>query len=84
MNTRHKRSAVVVTSLVLAGLLGGCTSTKQEAPTTTTTPTTTTPTSTPSVTPTEHDLDPSGANKFTPTHIVTPPPPTGGQGEHFQ
>ena len=89
MNTLRTRSslAVVAATVALVGLAAGCSGTKQEAPTTTTTPTTTTPTTVmpqPTVEPSEKDLSPTGPNKFTPTHVVTPAPPTGGQGEHFQ
>jgi hypothetical protein len=89
VNTLRTRNslAVVAATVALVGLAAGCSSTKQEAPTTT--PTTTTPTATtvmpqPTVEPSENDLNPSGPNKFTPTHVVTPAPPTGGEGEHIQ
>jgi hypothetical protein len=35
------------------------------------------------VSPTEKAIEPGGGNKFTPTHVVTPAPPTGGgKGGH--
>jgi hypothetical protein len=32
------------------------------------------------VAPTENQMDPTGGNKFTPTHVEPPPPPTGRRG----
>jgi hypothetical protein len=88
MNTlrTHRSLAVAAAAAALVGLAAGCSSTKQEAPTTT--PSSTSPTSTvestqPSVAPTENQVTPSGANSFTPTHVQMPSPPTAGAGEHF-
>lgn len=87
LRTRHSLAlaAGVAATAALVGLAAGCSSTKQEAPTTT--PSSTSPTTTESsqspVTPTENDLSPNGANSFTPTHVQMPSPPTAGAGEHF-
>lgn len=49
------------------------------APTTTSTATTTAP-APPPPSPTEKQVQPSGGNKFTPTHVEPPAPPTGRRG----
>ncbi|WP_369806778.1 hypothetical protein [Mycobacterium sp. E802] len=51
-----------------------------ETTTPTTTTTTTMSTSPAPVAPTEKNVVPSGANKFTPTHAGPPAPPTGRHG----
>jgi len=79
MMTIKQRVALAAAAAALVGLGAGCTSTKEGPAPSTTTPSTTVTTSTtaPEVAPSEKNIDPSGANKFTPTHIVLPPPPTG-------
>jgi hypothetical protein len=57
----------------------------EKAPATSTTPTTTATATTsqpapPPPAPTEKKIDPSGGNKFTPTHVEPPAPPTGRRG----
>jgi hypothetical protein len=57
----------------------------EKAPATSTTPTTTATATTsqpapPLPAPTEKKIDPSGGNKFTPTHVEPPAPPTGRRG----
>lgn len=72
------RVAVTLGGLVLAVVLSGCGGGEKEAPSTSTsTPTT----SSPPVTPTEKGLDPTGANKFTPS-VHAPPAPTAIPGSH--
>lgn len=77
MMTSGRRWAVGAAAVALIGLSAGCTSTKNEAPAPSPTTTTTTPSTEPTVAPSEKRLDPTESNKFTPTHIVLPTPPTG-------
>lgn len=86
---RLAATAGLAALIAMGGLVAACGTSEQPAPSTPTTTTTTTTTTTaapgtaPSVQPTEKGIDPGGANKFTPTHIVTPAPPTGGgKGGH--
>ena len=64
-------------AIVTMGVLTACGGEKKEEPTTSTTTTT----STPSVSPTEKGLDPTGGNKFTPT-VKAPPPATAIPGDN--
>lgn len=76
---RLAATAGLAALIAMGGLAVACGTGGEEAPSTPTTTTTTAP----SVEPTEKGLNPDGGNKFTPTHIVTPAPPTGGgKGGH--
>ncbi|MHC9291365.1 hypothetical protein ACRCUN_02810 [Mycobacterium sp. LTG2003] len=81
---RLAATAGLAALIAMGGFAVACGTGGEEAPSTpTTTTTTTTTTTAPSVEPTEKGLNPDGGNKFTPTHIVTPAPPTGGgKGGH--
>lgn len=84
---RFAATAGLAALVTLGGLTAACGTGGEKAPstpTTTTTTTTTTPATTaPSVAPTEKSISPGGGNLFTPTHVVTPAPPTGGgKGGH--
>jgi hypothetical protein len=83
--SRRIAATAGLAALVTLGGLTACGTGGEKAPSTpTTTTTTTTPTTTaPSVAPTEKSINPGGGNLFTPTHVVTPAPPTGGgKGGH--
>lgn len=86
LRRRLAATAGLAALIAMGGLVAACGTSEQPAPSTPTTTTTTTtaaPGTAPSVQPTEKGIDPGGANKFTPTHIVTPAPPTGGgKGGH--
>lgn len=77
------RLTAVLGGVVLAVVMSGCGGGEKESPSTSSsTPgTSTSTTSSPSVTPTEKGLDPTGANKFTPS-VHAPPAPTAIPGSH--
>jgi hypothetical protein len=60
--------------IAMVGLTAACGGNAPQGPSSTTTTTTTTTT----VSPTEKVINPTGGNQFTPTHVITPAPPTGG------
>jgi hypothetical protein len=69
--------------VAMIGLTAACGSSEKapETSTTTTTTTTTAPSSTPSVTPTEKSINPTGGNLFTPP-VKAPPAPTAIPGDN--
>ncbi|WP_166902985.1 hypothetical protein [Mycobacterium sp. DL440] len=81
-----RRLAVTAASAAAVGMVGltacgtGEKAPETTTPTTTTTTTTTTPSAPPPVEPTEKQVTPGGANKFTPTHVEPAAPPTGRHG----
>ncbi|BBX35510.1 hypothetical protein MMAG44476_00700 [Mycolicibacterium mageritense DSM 44476 = CIP 104973] len=85
---RRLAAAAGLAALITLGGLTACGTGGEKEPstpttTTTTTTTTTAPSSAPTVAPTEKSINPGGGNLFTPTHVVTPAPPTGGgKGGH--
>ncbi|MCV7230467.1 hypothetical protein [Mycolicibacterium komossense] len=81
MTTRHtagRRTVAVLAAVatVATGALSACS--KEEKPTP---PTSTSTTTSPSATPTEKGLDPTGGNKFTPT-VKAPTPATAIPGDN--
>jgi hypothetical protein len=91
MRTKHtSRRAVAVVggaAFITMGLIAGCGTSGNQAPSTTPTTTTTTtesaPSSTtePTVSPTEKGLSPTGGNSFAPP-VLAPPAPTEPPGIH--
>ncbi|MDV3127383.1 hypothetical protein M1247_20835 [Mycobacterium sp. 21AC1] len=84
--SRRLAATAGIAAIIGMGGLAAC-GTEEQAPETTTpatTTTTTTPTTPstapPPVEPTEKNITPGGGNKFTPTHVETPAPPTGRRG----
>lgn len=78
-----RRLAAAAASAAIIGVVGlSACGTGEKAPETTTpTPTTTTTTTTtPPAAPTEKQVTPGGANRFTPTHVEPAAPPTGRHG----
>jgi hypothetical protein len=76
---RRIAAAVGGTAIVaMVGLTAACGSDEEKAPETTTT---TTESSTPSVSPTEKSINPTGGNLFTPS-IKAPPAPTAPPGDN--
>ena len=74
--TRRIAATVGISAAILAGALTACGSEK-EAPT----PSTETSTTTPSVSPTEKSINPTGGNLFTPS-VKAPPAPTAIPGDN--
>ena len=73
---RRIAAAVGGTAIVaMIGLTAACGTEEEKAPETTTT------TTTPSLSPTEKSINPTGGNLFTP-EIKAPPAPTGEPGTH--
>jgi hypothetical protein len=78
---RVAAGAGIAAIISMGALTAACGGGQEEQPTTTTTTTTTS--ESPTVAPTEKSINPTGGNQFTPTHVVTPAPPTGGgKGGH--
>ncbi|MFV8166116.1 hypothetical protein ACNQVK_29125 [Mycobacterium sp. 134] len=79
-----RRLAAAAASVAIVGMVGlSACGTGEKAPETTSpTPTTTTTTTTapPPAEPTEKQVTPGGANRFTPTHVEPAAPPTGRHG----
>lgn len=79
-----RRLAAAAASAAIIGMVGlSACGTGEKAPETTSpTPTTTTTTTAapPPVAPTEKQVTPGGANRFTPTHVEPAAPPTGRHG----
>ncbi|MFN6551815.1 hypothetical protein ACP6C7_14065 [Mycolicibacterium septicum] len=79
-----RRLAAAAASVAIVGMVGlSACGTGEKAPETTSpTPTTTTTTTTPPppAAPTEKQVTPGGANRFTPTHVEPAAPPTGRHG----
>jgi hypothetical protein len=75
-----------VVAIIAMGALASACGGGEKAPSTSTTSTTTATTATsaspapPPPSPTEKQMTPGGPNKFTPTHVEPPAPPTGRRG----
>ncbi len=67
--------------VAMVGLTAACGGGSEKAPETSTTTTTTAPSSSPSVTPTEKSINPTGGNLFTPP-VKAPPAPTAIPGDN--
>jgi hypothetical protein len=80
---RVAAGAGIAAIIGMGAFTAACGGGQEEQPSPTTTTTTTTTSESPTVAPTEKSINPTGGNQFTPTHIVTPAPPTGGgKGGH--
>jgi hypothetical protein len=81
-----RRLAAAAASVAIVGMVGlsacgtGEKAPETTSPTPTTTTTTPTPTTPPPAEPTEKQVTPGGANRFTPTHVEPAAPPTGRHG----
>ncbi|OMC36286.1 hypothetical protein A5740_06565 [Mycobacterium sp. GA-1841] len=78
--TRRLVVSAAAAAVVGMTVLSACGTGEKAPETTAPTTTTTTSTSPAPAAPTEKNVSPSGANKFTPTHAGPPAPPTGRHG----
>ena len=74
--TRRLAATVGISAAILAGALTACGSDTEEPA-----PSTETSTTTPSVSPTEKSINPTGGNLFTPS-VKAPPAPTAVPGDN--
>jgi hypothetical protein len=86
VNLTRRLAAVAggVAIVAMVGVTASCAKEEQKAPettTTTTTTTTTAPPAPPPASPTEHSINPTGGNLFTPP-VYAPPAPTEPPGVH--
>lgn len=81
-STRRLAAAAASAAIIAMIGLSACGTGEKAPETTSPTPTTTTTTTTapPPVAPTEKQVTPGGANRFTPTHVEPAAPPTGRHG----
>jgi hypothetical protein len=79
--TRRVAATVGIAAAILAGALTACGGGETGGPSSTTTTTTTTTAPSPTISPTEKSINPTGGNLFTPP-VKAPAAPTAIPGDH--